>query len=959
MADSNDGHDEAFDRIVHEYYQAVEKGQRVDAKVFIDQHPEFKDDLESFFADLENLGDYGRKRAMLGTLAATPTNLEPRGETVGPGSSLTYIGEYRILEEIARGGMGVVFKARQEKLRRTVALKMILSGRLAGAAEVDRFQREARAAAALKHPNIVGVHEIGVHDGQHYFTMDYVESESLRERLREGSLAPQEAAELIETLARATHFAHTRGILHRDLKPANVLVDSNEQPYITDFGLAKPLAEVDDASQTDITRSGQIIGTPSYMAPEQAAAKYQLVGVASDIYSLGAILYACLSGRAPFVGESTVETIRQVIHDEPVPTRVLNPRVPKDLETICLKCLSKEPYRRYGTAEDLADDLVRFQEGRPVVARPISRISKVHRWAKRNPWTAATAVLLMLITISSPIVAWRELGLRNLAESNALAARGQASRANREADLARQRKREAEKTLARSKYFNALGHWDAGRAREAINALEDVLPEYRNIEWNIAYREFLGAEITFYGHTNEVTCVAISADDKWIASASQGEIRIWNAETGREHRTLPTNGRTTELKFLSDSRRLLSSHDTNLVVWDVIAGQSLTTIEETGPHHQVQCFAVSPDEKLLVVGTGRRNEPGRISFWDLSTRKRLNRIDAQDSGVARIDLCPDKKYVASVSWDNKFRIQHTESGEEAWQGTSAIADIAFHSSGYSIAILNIWGGLTINKVGRGSIINTFSNDSAEGANCVAWSPDSDDLAIGFVDGRIRHLNLTTKSSWFRQGHQGPVWDLAFSGDSYRVVSASADRTVRLWQRRNRATFKLTSDHDFRLAPSSNLQQCISVAISTDGTRLASGTLNNKILIWDTESFEMVQQISDHPDLIQDIEFFPDSGRIASACADKVIRVWSLESEQPLLTLPGHRGFLSDIEVSPDGHLIASADKNSEIRIWDSTSGQVLFSFSDPKALIQQIRFSSRRSIVGRVWSRWKDPSGGH
>jgi serine/threonine protein kinase len=244
MTDPNDAREAAFDRIVQKFYQAVENGNPVEPDRFIAEHPDFEAELQSFFGDLKNLNDVGGLGELPGTNRLDATRPSDGVEhLIEPGVSLTYVGQYRILEEIARGGMGVVFKARQEKLRRTVALKMILSGRYASEAEVDRFRREARATAALKHPHLVGVHEIGVHEGNHYFTMDYIENVSLAQQLREGSLAPREAANLLLTLTQATHYAHEKGVLHRDLKPANVLIDSSGQPHITDFGLAKLIAE--------------------------------------------------------------------------------------------------------------------------------------------------------------------------------------------------------------------------------------------------------------------------------------------------------------------------------------------------------------------------------------------------------------------------------------------------------------------------------------------------------------------------------------------------------------------------------------------------------------------------------------------------------------------------------------------------------------------------------------------
>ena len=247
------------------------------------------------------------------------------------GESVRYIGEYEILSEVARGGMGIVFKARQQSLHRVVALKMILAGRLADTADVERFRREAQASGRLKHPNIVPVHEIGEYEGRHYFTMDFVDGCSLSDLIRESALAPRRAGKIVRTVAEAVQFAHEHGTLHRDLKPANILLDQDDTPHITDFGLAKVLDGIDDDSRSELTASGQILGTPSYMSPEQAEGKPNLVGPAADIYSLGAILYACLTGRAPFVADSPVDTLLQVMRNDPVSPRVLNPKVPQRL----------------------------------------------------------------------------------------------------------------------------------------------------------------------------------------------------------------------------------------------------------------------------------------------------------------------------------------------------------------------------------------------------------------------------------------------------------------------------------------------------------------------------------------------------------------------------------------------------------------------------------------------------
>jgi hypothetical protein len=337
------------------------------------------------------------------TRPTSPANGE--AETLPPApppasGSITHgpiIPGYEILGKLGEGGMGIVYKARQLAADRVVALKMILGGGHVSADLLTRFRTEARAVARLQHPNIVQVHEVGEHEGLPYFSLEFCPGGSLDKKLAGTPLPPQEAAQLVETLARAMHAAHLAQIIHRDLKPANVLLAADGTPKITDFGLAK---KIDEAGQT---ASGAIMGTPSYMAPEQAGGK-TAIGPPTDVYALGAILYECLVGRPPFKGPTAVDTILQVVSDESVPPTQLQSKVPRDLETICLKCLQKQPARRYESTMALADDLRRFTEGRPIVARPVGRLERAIKWARRNPALAAMAATVVLVLVTATTI---------------------------------------------------------------------------------------------------------------------------------------------------------------------------------------------------------------------------------------------------------------------------------------------------------------------------------------------------------------------------------------------------------------------------------------------------------------------------------------------------------------------------------------------------------------------------
>jgi serine/threonine protein kinase len=359
---------------------------------------------------------------------ATDPGADAPSTLVKPGPPpLPSVPGFALLRELGRGGMGVVYLAKQLRLNRPVALKMPPAG--LGVEEWHRFRTEAAAAARLQHPHIVQVHETGEHQGRPFLVMELLEGGSLAQKLVQAPLAARPAAELLETLARAVHYAHERGVIHRDLKPANVLLTADGTPKITDFGLARRLTETlcpGTQSSAARTETGAILGTPSYMAPEQAAGRGKEAGPATDVYALGAILYECLTGRPPFKGATALETAQQVLRDDPVPPRRLQPGVPRDLETVCLKCLAKEPPRRYASAAHLADDLRRQLEGRPVVGRPVSPAARAWRWTRRNPRVAAlTSAVLLGLLLAGGAWFWRA-HTHEARDREALEAMGQA-----------------------------------------------------------------------------------------------------------------------------------------------------------------------------------------------------------------------------------------------------------------------------------------------------------------------------------------------------------------------------------------------------------------------------------------------------------------------------------------------------------------------------------------------------
>lgn len=356
------------------------------------------------------------------------------------GSFVQYFGQYELLSEIARGGMGIVYRARQKHLNRTVALKMILSGAIAAPEDIKRFYTEAEAAASLEHPNIVSIYEIGEHKGQHFFSMALVEGKSLAEPLKQGPLGAQEAATIMAKVAEAIGYAHSKGVIHRDIKPANILIDPKGDPKITDFGLARI-----DEGDSNLTRTGLVLGTPSYMPPEQASGRVRDIGPLSDVYSIGATLYSLITGQPAFLGSSPLETLNMVLNQPPKDPRSYVPSIPKDLQTICLKCLEKNPRDRYPSADALARDLNHFLTGEPITARPPSPIAKLRYWVKKHPVFVRVAGSVFFTLM---IVGWILVYLMERAASEA---RDKAIMGQKSADDARQEAVRAKVNAERSR----------------------------------------------------------------------------------------------------------------------------------------------------------------------------------------------------------------------------------------------------------------------------------------------------------------------------------------------------------------------------------------------------------------------------------------------------------------------------------------------------------------------------
>jgi tetratricopeptide (TPR) repeat protein/predicted Ser/Thr protein kinase len=395
-----DDRERRLDEVVTCYLREAAAGRPPDRRQLLALHADLAAELEEFFSSQDELEQLTAPLRLIAGAVPSPTPLpgstgDPSGAGAAAGGAPRLVADYELVEELGRGGMGVVYRARQRSLGRTVALKMVHGTGPASSAEGRRLRNEAELAAGLDHPGIVPVHEVGEHEGRLYFTMKLVEGGSLAGRLDRFREDPRATARLVAEVARAVHHAHQRGVLHRDLKPSNVLLDAEDRPYVTDFGLARRVE-----GDTTLTQSGMLVGTPGYMAPEQAAGKKGAVTTATDVYGLGGLLYALLTGRAPFAAETPLEALAQVTEREAEPPSHVNRLVDRDLETICLKCLQKEPQRRYGSAEAVADDLERWLRGEPIAARRTGAFRRAVKWVRRRPALAALLGVSVLAVLS-------------------------------------------------------------------------------------------------------------------------------------------------------------------------------------------------------------------------------------------------------------------------------------------------------------------------------------------------------------------------------------------------------------------------------------------------------------------------------------------------------------------------------------------------------------------------------
>jgi WD40 repeat protein/tRNA A-37 threonylcarbamoyl transferase component Bud32 len=825
-------------------------------------------------------------------------------------SPLPSIPGHELLEVLGRGGMGIVYKARHEQLDRLVALKMILAGTHASPEHVARFLAEARAVARLQHPNIVQLHEIGEHEGKPFFALEFIDGGSLAKRLGGEPQPARASALLIATLAQAVHYAHQRGIIHRDLKPANILLTGDGTPKITDFGLAKLDG---DPGQT---RPDAVIGTPSYMAPEQAADHVTTIGPAADVYALGAILYEMLTGRPPFRGPSLLDTLDQVRRQEPVAPSRLVPGIPRDLETICLKCLRKEPQRRYADAEALADDLARFLRGEPVWARPVGVVERTWRWARRNRALSASLVsafcgcLAVMLSLAQSVVVVsdsRDEAIKLATENQRLAWKLEKARDDAQAQAIQNEKLAKEESHLRNEMERAVVRQSFeqahARARESaawgLLAFADSLEQAqkaKTADLECSIRRQLaawGRDVhplrTMFALGTACSALAISPDGKTVLTGG-GDGSVW-LRVGDTSRALGTGPEATETihaaTFSPDGSRLLTArHDGTVQVWETATARLLGP---GLPHPQARLTALvwAADGKSALTQTSA----GSLQAWNVETGKPRGEAFQPSAASGAVALSGDGRVVLTGGGDGMVLAWSAETGR--FLGTLMRAS----SGGRAAAFAR--GGARVLMAGDDSRVQVW------------------DVSTGKAISPLLHQPFALTA-------------VAFSADGTVIATAGGDGLVRLWQAATGHPVGGALHHPNAVT---------ALALSTDGRSVVTKCYDEAVRVWDVASERMIGAPLTHPAAIRQALFSPDGQTLLTVCSDNQVRFWNAATGKPIGVPLRHNASIGAVCFSKDGDLALTGSADGVARLWQVPTGELLVTMERQPAALTAVTFA--------------------
>lgn len=914
---------------------------------------------------VESDGDIAGAQACLALLERA----WPRGGEWVENRCSESIGRFELVRVLGQGGFGVVYLARDSRLGRMVALKVPRLHTLGSRKLHERFFRESRAAAALDHPNIIPIHETGEAGPVCYIVSAYCEGPNLAEWLSTqiAPVPPAMAARIIMALADATHYSHTHGVFHRDLKPSNVLLapklaalpgpNCDELPFVprlTDFGLAKVV-------EGDLyeTPASVVLGTPLYMAPEQALGNQRAVGPPTDVYGLGAILYELLTKRPPIQGATALEVLDQLRSAEPVPPSWLVRSVPRDLETICLKCLEKRPGSRYLTAADLALDLRNFLDGKPTVARPLGAATRIGKWTRRKPAIAAlvaTISLALLVLISGTGWYVIEKGRHNteLTEINAkLAATARRERDQR--TLAEGREQQLRLNSYADRFQRALEAWEQGRIVQTVQWLDELRPgpsedDLRGFEWYYLQGLCHPLRAVWHGHLRPVRCVAVSPDGTTFASASfDGTVRLWDSTTGQVRDVLSGHSNSVlSIAFSPDGRTLASASDVDekgdLILWDIPTARMRTKVELAGAEYV--CVAFAPDGKTLAVKTNRG-----FGFWDAATAKQLAFYPIEGPRISCLAFAPDGQTIATGNDDFTERLWDVQTGRErcrlAGHGHGhLIRSIAFSPNGRTLAsagqdrMVRLWDVASERE--RAVLPHQFE------VNCVAFSPDGRTIASAASDkdspeenGEVKLWDATTGGPLATfDRYVGDVNSVAFVPGTTLLMVGCGNKSVRLLDTGAASAAKQLTGH----AP----KETWSLAFAPDGRTLASGGDDHQVRLWDMTTGQQRALLEGHESLVTAVAFSRDGKTLASASYDGYVKLWDAETATLEATLSAQGEKLRCLAFSPDSRMLAAGTRTqgpAEVRLWETKTGRELSALGGHGKTVRGVAFSPDGAIL--------------
>jgi WD40 repeat protein/serine/threonine protein kinase len=998
MNDSADERD-PLDELAAEFVKRHRRGERPSLTEYTERYPELADEIREVFPALVLMEE------------VRPDPPAAGGSSPGPQPPpLERLGDYRLLREVGRGGMGVVYEAEQESLGRRVALKVMLAHAVLDPRQVSRFQREARAAARLHHTNIVPVFGVGEANGLHYYVMQFIHGLSLDEVLAElkklrqadGAAAaakpdgeptavsvaqallsgqtplsaPTAADELSaahlpgqperSTLtdsgrqywtsvarvglqaAEALAYSHAQGTLHRDIKPSNLLLDTQGAVWVADFGLAKA------ADSEDLTHTGDVVGTLRYMAPERFGGRSD---ARSDVYSLGLTLYELLTLRPAFPETDRNKLLGRVLHEEPPRPRQCNPSAPADLETIVLKAMAKDPADRYPKAADLAEDLRRFLDDKPIRARPLGPVERLCRWGRRHPGTAGLAAALTLALVAGFVgVAWKWREAEwayGLAAQRADAAQREQERAQRAEELAKERARDLEE----SGYFRevALAHreWlanNVGRARQLLDESRRDRPAW---EWRYLQRLCHTELCTLEKYDGAIWSLAFSPDGQRLASAggvwgaeqpSAGI--VWDVASGKEaFRLVGHRGMIFSVAWSSGPRPLLAtaSADRSVRLWDATDGKELAAF--TGPNW-FRAVAFSPDGGRVAAAS----EDGSVWVWDAVRREALRRLNGPAAGSAlSVAFSPDGKRLAVGRYGSGVQLWDLDEGRlaQTLYHYGNVLGVAFSPDG-RLASSNWTGTIRLWAPDEKQVFSLRTTLAAHSrpVNALAFSRDglylvsvSDEGTVRLWDGRSGDALRT-----FR-GHTGGLCAGAFSPDGKRLATGGIDRTVLVWDP--------ATEQEHRTLDMTWPTHVYSLAFSADGQWLATPDKSHAgvpshagVKIWDPRTGQGVR-VLDAPGGLLFLAFSPlkTEPHLAVGGADPQVKVWQVRTGTLLHTLQGHTGAITGVAYSGDGKRLASSSADGSVRIWELASGQSVHTLVGPKGGLTGVAFSGAGRLV--------------